>query len=67
MPYLQKLNKIQTEHKVTMTHLVSKGLSIAIAKMRRDIGRIKWGYVRARYLLLFIVPTLGKVRRHNPS
>ncbi len=45
LPYLQKLNKVQTEQKITMTHLMSKGLAIASAKMRRDFGRIKWGYV----------------------
>lgn len=38
-------SQIQTDVKITMTHLVSKGLAIASSKMRRDIGRIKWGYV----------------------
>lgn len=27
-----------------MTHLMSKGVAVAISKMRRDIGRIKWGF-----------------------
>lgn len=44
LPYIKKLNEMQSEHKITMTHLFSKGLAVAASKMRRDIGRIKWGY-----------------------
>ena len=51
LPYIKKLNTIQSEHKITMTHLVTKGLAIASSKMRRDIGRIKWGYVSYHILI----------------
>ena len=34
----------QKETKITITHLISKGMVVAIHKMKRDIGRIKWGY-----------------------
>jgi len=29
-----------------MTHLMSKAICVGMSKMRRDIGRIKWGYVK---------------------
>lgn len=66
LPYIQKLNKMQSEQKITMTHLVSKGLAIASAKMRRDIGRIKWGYV-SEYRIVYkcIVPTCGEDRPYH--
>ena len=68
LPYIQKLNKIQAEQKITMTHLVSKGLAIAASKMRRDIGRIKWGYVRLGFAHnCLIVPTSGKDRSYYPG
>jgi len=36
--------------------LISKGLAIAIQKMRRDIGRIKWGtFQRAEQLGLSVL------------
>lgn len=45
LPYIKKLNEIQSDQKITMTHLVTKALAVGTSKMRRDIGRIKWGYV----------------------
>ena len=45
LPYIKKVNEEQTLHKITMTHLMSKAICVGMSKMRRDIGRIKWGYV----------------------
>jgi hypothetical protein len=45
LPYIKKLNEEQTQHKITMTHLMSKAICNGMCKMRRDLGRIKWGYV----------------------
>lgn len=45
LKYVKKLNDEQSEHKITVTHLTTKAVAVAISKMRRDIGRIKWGYV----------------------
>lgn len=28
-----------------MTHLVTKGVLLSLDRNRRDVGRIKWGYV----------------------
>jgi hypothetical protein len=47
LPYIKKLNEMQKDHKITITHLMCKGMALGAAKMRRDIGRIKWGYVRS--------------------
>lgn len=44
LPFIKKLNETQKETKITITHVISKGMAVAIYKMRRDIGRIKWGY-----------------------
>ena len=44
LPYIKKLNEEQSQHKVTMTHLMSKAICNGMCKMRRDIGHIKWGY-----------------------
>ena len=41
---IKKLNDMQKETKVTLTHIFSKAMMIACYKNRRDIGRIKWGY-----------------------
>lgn len=46
LPYLKKLNEQQSEFKITLTHLMSKAIAVGMSKMRRDIGRIRWGYVR---------------------
>lgn len=35
--------------KITMTHIIAKGMLISMAKNRRDVGRIKWGYVRKKF------------------
>jgi hypothetical protein len=45
LPYIKKLNEEQTQQKITMTHMMSKAICIGMSKMRRDMGRIKWGYV----------------------
>lgn len=44
LPYIKKLNDSQKEAKITVTHLISKGMAVGIHRIRRDMGRIKWGY-----------------------
>eukprot|EP00347_Sterkiella_histriomuscorum_P023920 403332930 len=42
--YLKKINESQKDQKVTITHLMSKGMLLAAHRNRRDVGRIKWGH-----------------------
>ncbi len=49
LPYIKSLNEKQTEHKITLTHLMSKAVCVGMSKMRRDMGRIKWGYVNTSF------------------
>ena len=44
LEYVKKLNAEQSEVKITITHVVAKALAMGAYKIRRDIGRIKWGY-----------------------
>ena len=41
----------QKEVKVTVTHLITKGMMMSLAKNRNLVGRIKWGYVLHYFLL----------------
>ena len=41
--YLKKLNESQTETKFTITHLMTIAIGYGISKVRRDIGRIRFG------------------------
>ena len=41
--YLKKLNNEQTDVHITMTHLIGYASAWGAYKMRRDIGRIKFG------------------------
>jgi len=54
LPYIKKLNEQTNGNpKITMTHLVSKAIAMGMSKMRRDMGRIKWGYVIEPRLYIF--------------
>ncbi len=44
LEYLEYLNSSQSEVKVTMTHLLGHALGWGLHKMRRDVGRLTWGY-----------------------
>lgn len=44
--FLKELNASQTELKYTMTHLVGHAMAKGLHKIRRDVGRIVWGYFR---------------------
>jgi len=39
-----------------MTHVMTKAMFLANDRNRRDIGRIKWGHVRKKYLIMCLVP-----------
>mmetsp|Transcript_19197 Transcript_19197/g.18338 ORF Transcript_19197/g.18338 Transcript_19197/m.18338 type:complete len:84 (+) Transcript_19197:169-420(+) len=41
--YLAKLNSAQDKIKYTLTHIFVRGFAFGMDKMRRDIGRIRWG------------------------
>lgn len=43
LEYLKKLNDMQKDTKITMTHIFSMAMGLALSKSRRDIGRIAWG------------------------
>jgi hypothetical protein len=44
--YIKRLNSEQTEIKYTMTHVCVHALAISLYKIRRDFGRLVWGYFR---------------------
>lgn len=44
--YVAKLNAEQTEIHYTLTHVMGLGLAWGTWKMRRDVGRISWGFFR---------------------
>ena len=44
MEYIKELNQQQSEVKVTLTHLMGHAIAWGLYKMRRDVGRIRFGY-----------------------
>lgn len=46
LDYIKKINEEQKETKITMTHICGYGLAIGMHKIRRDVGRIVWGYFK---------------------
>ena len=44
--YIEKLNKENPDTHVTMTHVFGWGLGYALYKMRRDVGRITFGFFK---------------------
>ena len=44
--YVKELNKNQTEIHYTLTHVLGHAMAWGAWKMRRDIGRISWGFFR---------------------
>ena len=42
--YIKKLNSEQSEIRYTMTHITGMGTAWGLYKMRRDVGRIRWGF-----------------------
>ena len=44
LEYVKKLNSMQSEVKITLTHVYTKAMIASCYKNRRDIGRIKFGY-----------------------
>lgn len=44
LAYIAELNQQQSEVKVTLTHILGHGIAWSLYKIRRDIGRITWGY-----------------------
>jgi pyruvate/2-oxoglutarate dehydrogenase complex dihydrolipoamide acyltransferase (E2) component len=46
LAYIKKLNEEQKEVKITMTHISGYACAIGMHKIRRDVGRIVWGYFK---------------------
>ena len=46
LAYVKKLNAEQDVH-ITVTHLLAHGLTWGLYKMRRDVGRLRFGYFKA--------------------
>jgi len=46
--YVKELNSQQTEIHYTLTHILGHALAWGAYKMRRDIGRISWGFFRSQ-------------------
>lgn len=44
LAFLKELNESQSEVKVTMTHVAGHSIAWGLYKMRRDVGRITFGY-----------------------
>lgn len=44
LAYIAELNQQQSEVKVTLTHIIGHGIAWGLYKIRRDIGRITFGY-----------------------
>jgi hypothetical protein len=44
--YVKELNASQTEIHYTLTHLMGHAMAWGAWKMRRDIGRIRWGFFK---------------------
>jgi len=44
--YIKKLNEQQKEVKITMTHIITLATAIGLHKIRRNIGKIVWGYFK---------------------
>jgi len=47
MAYVKKLNEEQKEVRVTMTAIFTLAAGWGLHKMRRDVGRLPWGFFRA--------------------
>ena len=43
LEYVKKLNECQSEVRITMTHVLAHACAWGMYKMRRDIGRLRWG------------------------
>ena len=44
--YVKELNSSQTEIHYTLTHLMGHAMAWGAWKMRRDVGRIRWGFFK---------------------
>jgi len=44
--YLKKMNESQKEVHLTMTHVWGHAIAWGLYKIRRDVGRLPWGYFR---------------------
>lgn len=44
--YVKELNRNQSEIHYTLTHLMGHAMGWGLWKMRRDVGRISWGFFR---------------------
>ena len=47
LEYVKKLNEKQSEVKVTVTHVIAHAMAWGLYKMRRDIGRLPFGFFKA--------------------
>ena len=59
--YVKQLNIDQKEHHITMTHFVALAMCWGLYKMRRDVGRLRWGSFEAakEYGLTVLVDVEG--------
>ena len=46
MKYVKKLNEEQKEAKITLTHVFAYALAWGLYKVRRDIGRLPFGFFK---------------------
>jgi len=44
--YVKELNESQKEQRITLTHVLGHGLAWGLYKMRRDVGRLTWGFFK---------------------
>ena len=47
LAHVKKLNADQKDVHITVTHLVAHALAWGVYKMRRDVGRLPFGYFKA--------------------
>jgi hypothetical protein len=51
--------------KITITHVIAKAIAMALHKNRRDIGRIKFGYVRYPPNLICLIVLKSRAARNH--
>ena len=61
MAYVKKLNNDQKDVHITMTHFMAMAVCWGLYKMRRDVGRLRWGSFEAakEYGLTVLVDVEG--------
>ena len=54
--FLKKVNQQSPDNKITLTHIYTRAMGLAMSKNRREVGRIKWGnFQRAKEIKITVL------------